>query len=80
MIELQRIDDTIDAKVMRMREFYNVVELWDYKQKVIDAGHNTDEAFGYLDLCTRMDYLVSNRQPIIDDYLMQYLAIKKKKV
>ena len=75
MINFNRKDDTIDAKIMRMREFYSMDDLWSLKEVCVNRDYNFTHAMTYLDMQTRTDYWVSYgyREPRIEYYILTYL-------
>jgi len=74
MINLRRKNDTLDARINRMMEFYELDELYNFKDEVIYNKGDFGKAMEFLDMQTRIDYWVSqgNIEPNIFKYMMKY--------
>lgn len=73
---MRRKEDTLEAKIMRMREFYTVSQLYDFKEVVVKHNYDWNEAMTYLDMQTRVNYVVTEKDPKMSEYIQMYLKWK----
>ena len=77
-----RKDDTVDACINRMREFYHAGEIDAFAANLSLGGYDYNEGLKFLDLHTRWEYRMNDGKnvPDICDYLERYIMLKKMEV
>ena len=70
--KMRRLEDTTDAKITRMHEFYSLEELFDLKEFMVNYKLDEDVCWTQIDMQTRADYFATNGRefPMVIEHIL----------